>query len=228
MKRHTRPYGCTFPNCTKRFGSRNDWKRHENSQHFLQEMWRCERNRQGGGKCGKLVYHQDNFAQHLQRKHGIPLKSTQNEADCKSMHLGREGHHHFWCGFCNKLIQQQDSMNQGAWDMRFKHIGDHFDKNNYHIDDWIDIEENKKKSLIAKDGRKKSKGRSRTGQFDDDDSDLGEAGIPEPYVPGFSAPGSHASAGYGATQSGIYPSNRRRVDAGEIDAEGVSDEEFQM
>ncbi|RYP55378.1 hypothetical protein DL768_000133 [Monosporascus sp. mg162] len=42
-KRHSKPYGCTFPTCNKRFGSKNDWKRHENSQHFLLEVWRnCE------------------------------------------------------------------------------------------------------------------------------------------------------------------------------------------
>lgn len=228
MKRHTRPYGCTFPNCVKRFGSRNDWKRHENSQHFLQEMWRCEREVQNGGKCGKLVYQEDKLAQHLHRHHGIALNSAQNEDERKSMHLGREGHHHFWCGFCNKLIKQQDSMHQGAWDMRFKHIGDHFDKDNYHIDNWIDIGENRKKGLITKEERKKSRGRSGNGRYDDDDSDLGEAGIPESYVSEFSAPGLQTSAGYGPAQTGAYPRNRRRVEAGDMDAEGESDEDFPM
>ena len=33
MKRHTRPYGCTACECDKRFGSRSDWKRHEETVH---------------------------------------------------------------------------------------------------------------------------------------------------------------------------------------------------
>jgi hypothetical protein len=41
LKRHKRPYGCTFQNCNKCFGSKSDWKRHENSQHFQMPTWRC-------------------------------------------------------------------------------------------------------------------------------------------------------------------------------------------
>ncbi|KAL2129881.1 hypothetical protein VTI74DRAFT_7173 [Chaetomium olivicolor] len=41
QKRHLKPYSCTFPKCDKKFGSKNDWKRHENSQHFQLEIWRC-------------------------------------------------------------------------------------------------------------------------------------------------------------------------------------------
>lgn len=35
QKRHERPYGCTF--CSKTFGSKADWKRHEKSQHDHQQ-----------------------------------------------------------------------------------------------------------------------------------------------------------------------------------------------
>lgn len=223
MKRHTRPYGCTFPGCSKRFGSRNDWKRHENSQHFLQEMWRCEKKRQDGTKCGKLVHNEDIFAHHLERKHGIPIKSDQSETDCKSMHLGREGHHHFWCGFCDGLIKQPNNGQQGAWDVRFKHIGDHFDKENKHIENWIDVEENKKKGLITERDRKKKKLRYRNGRFDDD-SDLGEDGIPS-FVPEYNtAPVSHSPAGKSAATGG-YTFNKKRMDIGDADADAVSDDD---
>jgi hypothetical protein len=42
MKRHQKPYACTrVPGCDKRFGSKSDWKRHENDQHIQLQFWRC-------------------------------------------------------------------------------------------------------------------------------------------------------------------------------------------
>lgn len=43
MKRHARPWACTFLNCkkTKLFGSKADWKRHEFQQHGDVEVWEC-------------------------------------------------------------------------------------------------------------------------------------------------------------------------------------------
>ena len=205
MKRHTRPYGCTFAKCNKRFGSRNDWKRHENSQHFLSEMWRCSLERPNGSKCGHLSHDQQQFARHLELQHDIKDKSEESKTQCRNMHLGREGHHHFWCGFCDQLIAQ---AGPGAWDVRFKHIGDHFDKENRSIDDWVDIETNKKKKLIEteEEGRNADL-KSRI----DDDSDLGEDGIP--FVP-------NPYRG----QIGRF----RRIANEDVDADGVSDDETYM
>lgn len=230
MKRHTRPYGCTFSDCFKPFGSRNDWKRHENSQHFLSEMWRCEEPREDGTKCTKLAHSKDKFAKHLQSKHNFTVGSANNEAICARSHLGREAHHHFWCGFCNTLIAQQENMQHPAWDMRFKHIGDHFDKDNRHINDWIDIEMNKKKCLIPRDG-KKTKSRSHGARADDDDDDeLGDDGIPA-FVPGFPAPVSRALPGHDpgmpAQPSAFYTMSKSGImTAADDDADGVSDNEL--
>lgn len=205
MKRHTRPYGCTFAKCNKRFGSRNDWKRHENSQHFLSEMWRCDIERPNGNRCGHLSHDQLQFAKHLEVSHGYKAGTEEIKTRCRDMHLGREGHHHFWCGFCNKLIEQAEGIQPGAWDVRFKHIGDHFDKDNLNIDDWVDIEKNKKKKLIESEEKSKN---AITKMRLDDDSDLGEDGIPPLYVP----------------QAG----RARRVINEEADAEGVSDDECSL
>ena len=113
--------------------------------------------------------------------------------------------------------------------MRFKHIGDHFDKDNKHIEDWIDIELNLKKKLILTDDLwKKMKNQSRTGSFDEDDSDLAEADIPGAYGSGFSVPVLQGAVGYGAVQTGYIPKRRGMNHAGEMDADGVSDEEFRM
>jgi hypothetical protein len=52
MKRHDRPYGCTFSACNKTFGSKHDWKRHENSRHIFAQAGPCEEDLEGGFWCG--------------------------------------------------------------------------------------------------------------------------------------------------------------------------------
>ena len=148
MKLHVRTYGCTFPNCDESFGTLKDWKRHENSQHFLQETWRCE-------LCCKLSNDVNIFTNHLVSEHDLPRDSAEMNEACERMHLGREGHGHFWCGFCIKLIKQTAGIQQASWKMRLKHISEHFDYTNCKIGDWVDIEQQKKKSEITDDNRLK-------------------------------------------------------------------------
>jgi len=254
MKRHTRPYGCTFPNCWKRFGSRNDWKRHENSQHFLAEMWRCELLGPGNHKCGKLHHNGNAMRTHLTRKHttllqqemvlqrGVQFQQLVRHK-VTEMHLGQEGHYHFWCGFCNQLIAQKEGTHN-AWKERFKHIGDHYDKNDANIDKWICIEANKRKGSITKADRKKAKQRLRVGGLEEEDSDLGDSGIagiggPSPSLfnsaPGFTAPPRAFSPptghGPGMAMQGAAQdtSNKRRCIefAVDVDADNVSDDGWQ-
>ncbi|KAJ4178367.1 hypothetical protein NW767_014880, partial [Fusarium falciforme] len=49
LKRHAKPYSCTFLNCESHFGSKHDWKRHESRQHCQVEK---DCNRDGGFWCG--------------------------------------------------------------------------------------------------------------------------------------------------------------------------------
>ena len=171
MKRHTRPYGCTFQRCRKRFGSRNDWKRHENSQHFIQEIWVCTLPKGEDEECRRVLPNKPRLQKHLRVDHALSTDEA-NEERCDSMRLGRDGHHRFWCGFCERAIEQQRE-NQGAWDVRFKHIGDHFDKDDCHIDNWLCLDENKKKGLITPEDRKNAKRRMRMPVLmDDDESEL--------------------------------------------------------
>lgn len=229
MKRHARPYGCTFPNCYKRFGSRNDWKRHENSQHFLQEMWRCGLTTIDGKICGRLIHQQPAFVNHLQKRHNLDSTSLETHKYVKTMHLGREGHKNFWCGFCNTLIpqpesNQQDSIQTSAWVLRSKHIGDHFDKENLHINDWVCIEHNKKKSLITVQDKKKAKTRFRDGKAADD-SDLPDDGIPHKQDPQDSptfVPDEFEEK-ISIDMSMAASSKRKFEDVDDVDADGVSD-----
>lgn len=225
-KRHTRPYGCTFPRCFKRFGSRNDWKRHENTQHQLQDQWRCRIRNQDGSACAKLFQRESDMSLHLDNRHGHEGYHHDNLLHLDAIqhsHLGHEGHIHFWCGFCNDLIRQQKPAHQGTSDPRFQHIGDHFDKNKLTIDDWVDIEENKKKKFIPPP--KSTKHTSRDSSADE--SDLGDDGIPDPaaFVPGYTAPVS-GSSGYGTDlpmRRALYTVNKQ-LDL--EDADGESDNEF--
>ena len=148
MKRHTRPYGCTFPRCKKRFGSKNDWKRHENSQHFQQETYRCRYPDAAGQDCCQVFYCGDGFVTHLKHQHACTEEQAKEERN--ERHIGRNGQGRFWCGFCKNVLKL-DQRGIEAWDERFKHIGDHFNKENCDIKDWVCLESNKPKGLQVKE-----------------------------------------------------------------------------
>ncbi|WQF88672.1 Putative Zinc finger C2H2-type [Colletotrichum destructivum] len=143
MKRHLKPYGCTFPSCYKRFGSKNDWKRHENSQHFQVEMWQCHEKRADdeNESCGKFCLRRETFRSHLLREHKMK-ESSQVDKELEKCRVGRDGEPRFWCGFCVKIV---DITQKGpnAWAERFDHIDDHYaGRNNLskkNHSDWIPV-----------------------------------------------------------------------------------------
>ncbi|KAK4104047.1 hypothetical protein N658DRAFT_240116 [Parathielavia hyrcaniae] len=133
LKRHAKPYACTFAKCTKNFGSKNDWKRHENSQHFQLEIWRCaekagadrpDQHQQQQQECGKVCHRRESLKSHLERDHGIQELAVLEKklADCR---MGRNFESRFWCGFCQKTIEPTGKGGP-AHSERFDHIDDHF------------------------------------------------------------------------------------------------------
>lgn len=148
VKRHLKPYGCTYPKCHKRFGAKSDWKRHENSQHFQQEAWRCEYSNIEGKKCGEHCYRMAKFQEHLEKVHAINA-IDQVQQDLKRCKIGKNCQIQFWCGFCGS-IQKLEQRRNDAWDERFDHIARHFEKDNRCIDDWVCVEENKTKEQVRK------------------------------------------------------------------------------
>ncbi|PVH85156.1 hypothetical protein DL98DRAFT_583750 [Cadophora sp. DSE1049] len=150
MKRHERPYGCTFLSCNKDFGSKNDWKRHENSQHFHLETWRCDSERPEGGACAKVCYRRQTFQDHLKKEHQISEpEDVKKKIDvCR---IGRNCQARFWCGFCKRLV---DLKKKGleAWTERFDHIDDHFMGRGAFpkqgIQDWIPVDSDKPKGDV--------------------------------------------------------------------------------
>jgi len=135
-KRHTRPYGCTARFCLKQFGSKNDWKRHENSQHHRLESWKCSHPVPPYGPedvCSAMHFRKENFINHLKSSvHNIKTE-VEIKAWSEKSYIGGSDHHIFWCGFC-----ENDSGKQGrtirlknlgltGWDERFDHLGSHFE-----------------------------------------------------------------------------------------------------
>lgn len=150
MKRHEKPYGCTFLTCNKIFGSKNDWKRHENSQHFHLEIWRCSELTLDQNACTKVCYRRMTFQEHLRKDHHV-----EDEALIKSKtdrcRIGRNCQSRFWCGFCGKSV---DLKKKGldAWTERFDHIDDHFMGRGVpkqSIREWIPVDSDKPKGEVA-------------------------------------------------------------------------------
>jgi hypothetical protein len=178
MKRHIRPYGCTFESCHKTFGSKNDWKRHEN---FHLETWRCSLPHPSitsmpppcksspspaSGEsalipdthvCAKLTYRRPSFFAHLQSAH-VSFCSTASKAqiDAKidECRIGRNCQARFWCGFCKSLIELK-KKSLDAWNERFDHIDNHFMGKNGHeqknIKDWIPVDKMERRGSLSPD-----------------------------------------------------------------------------
>lgn len=121
MKRHYRPYWCT--QCPKRFGSKNDWTRHEDSQHLLHVIWKCDEATEApDGKCDKVCHHRELFQRHLTTHHQIHDAAVMNKKlnSCRI----QQGQTRFWCGFCTELIELKHTETN-AIKGRFSHIDDH-------------------------------------------------------------------------------------------------------
>lgn len=116
MKRHGRPYGCTSLSCDKKFGSKSDWRRHENSQHIVLEMWACD-------QCSRAYHRREVFKDHLMTDHDLRDEGelSLKLEDCR---VDRNSNTKFWCGFCEKVIQASTSPALG--NDRYDHIEDHF------------------------------------------------------------------------------------------------------
>jgi hypothetical protein len=149
MKRHEKPYGCTYPKCHKRFGAKSDWKRHENSQHFQLEAFRCDYKNSDGKECADHFLRMEHFKTHLASAHKITEDSLVAET-IKRRCIGKNCQQQFWCGFERKIIELKERRN-AAWDERFDHIAHHFEKDHLSIEDWVCVEENRTKRDLLRE-----------------------------------------------------------------------------
>lgn len=133
MKRHDKPYGCTFLCCKdKRFGSKNDWKRHENGQHqnlnHHIQVWQCNLS----GCSAEFHASIEAFKTHACKRHGI-MDINQFRALADQCSVGGQQDRRFWCGFCVKVVDGGEcgaSSGISAWASRCDHIDLHFSGKN--------------------------------------------------------------------------------------------------
>ncbi|KAI9681223.1 MAG: hypothetical protein M1817_002505 [Caeruleum heppii] len=138
LLRHKKVWGCTFFECNQEsFGSKSDWKRHENSQHFQIETFLCNQNDAGtGGKpCMKRFYRREKFQHHLRQHHNM-ANPEDLRRKAQEQRIGRSGQVRFWCGFCEKTVSLKSSGTK-AWDERFDHIDHHLREKQYTMGDWL-------------------------------------------------------------------------------------------
>jgi hypothetical protein len=150
---HTRAFACVFKfaGCDATFGSKNEWKRHVQSQHLNLTAWLCTQ-----GSCGKAhgpkgnptvgseFNRKDLFTQHVRRMHvpagvkkklqktaaGKDIPDPDFEAMLKKLQVNcliikRRGPDKLCCPVpgCHHIFQGQN-----PWDERMEHVGKHVEK----------------------------------------------------------------------------------------------------
>ncbi|KAL6711824.1 hypothetical protein ACN47E_002867 [Coniothyrium glycines] len=194
LKRHNKPYGCTYPGCSQHFGAKSDWKRHENSQHFQQEVFRCAQISLNGRMCGGFEYCEMRIVRHLKDHHKMNSPDEVTEAKNRSR-IGKNYQGTFWCGFCKCIVKLNKQYND-AWCERFDHIANHFEVEEKAIRDWICMETNKAKGVAAQESPE-SQGSEDSEEVDEVDAQ-GEDDDDSPFPSDFA---SHA----GASQTLAFP-----------------------
>lgn len=135
-----RPFPCPLAayGCGASFGSKNEWKRHVNTQHLRLSFWRCD---QCPDKPSSNDFNRkDLFTQHVRRMH-LPNGRRQTTSNARSAarddnadeqflqdaakrcyRIERSPPEQSCCIFCEKQFH-----GRGSWDERMEHIGGHFE-----------------------------------------------------------------------------------------------------
>jgi hypothetical protein len=149
IKRHQKPYGCTYPKCHNRSGSKSDWMRHEKVQHLQLKAFRCDYANNSGQICGHYCHCGTQFRKHLEEAHNITSEDY-IQTDFKRCMIGENYQDQYWCGFCRQILKLK-GKHQAALKERFNHIASHFEKEKLSIDDWLCVKENRTKVDLRRD-----------------------------------------------------------------------------
>jgi hypothetical protein len=172
LKRHSRPWGCTSDGCYKTFGSKNDWKRHENSQHYQLETWRCAAACPTSriAQCAKLFSRREPFSAHLRREHGVVDEGRVRD-ECRTSRIGRNWQSGFWCGFCKRIVRLQ-RRGLEAWDERFNHIDNEHFKKGEAIEEWFPMDKDVPKGALRKERARERSDRAEDAGESEEETDL--------------------------------------------------------
>ncbi|OJD27004.1 hypothetical protein ACJ73_01601 [Blastomyces percursus] len=134
-------YACT--KCFEQFDEKKEWMRHENTQHFQLQAWRCSQPStippstispsmaHLTTECSQLFYEKKGFKEHLSTLH----ECEETEAVAAASVIGRNGQRQTWCGFCRTLVLLHKE-GQEAWEERFDHIEKYYQSGQV-IDNWL-------------------------------------------------------------------------------------------
>lgn len=125
---HTRPFECifSFANCHHTFGSKNEWKRHVNSQHLLFNYWECDR--QSCVAVKSVFNRKDLFSLHVRRMHSagsacaVANEKVQEMVErCRRQRRSPPP----WkkCGHCGKEWGRGDEFSE-----KMEHVGAHMER----------------------------------------------------------------------------------------------------
>lgn len=135
------PYGCDST-----FGSKNEWKRHVNTQHMRLYYWRCDQC--DNNKKPNDFNRKDLFIQHVRRMHpvetiststkkttkqsGKPIKGTSEDHALsvlaeRCFKQDRSPPTESGCHFCEATFEDIDDASQAPWDKRLEHIAHHME-----------------------------------------------------------------------------------------------------
>jgi hypothetical protein len=142
MKRHSKPYGCTYDKCYRQFGSKSDWIRHERKRHSLQDSWRCvlhpSQTALGDQPCLKVFPSRQQFVDHLRGDHNLTKENNPDEFNSQvtKQHLNTDFQPQYWCGFCQAILRLVKKGKEGIHE-RYDHIAQHITGEGWHMDDWM-------------------------------------------------------------------------------------------
>lgn len=132
--------------CTSTFGSKNEWKRHVNTQHMRLAYWRCDQC-DCSNKRPNDFNRKDLFIQHVRRMHPIecaPAPKKPSKQSAKNSKGGTEEQTlntiaerclmhdrsppaRSGCHFCDATFEITSTGEQGQWDKRLEHVAQHME-----------------------------------------------------------------------------------------------------
>lgn len=139
-KRHEKNFGCTFDECYSKFGTKWEWKRHEQNQHIQNEAWRCKY-KEGNTQCQSLFSESKAFEEHLIEHFDKSNRRVGKEEFAKEVedcHLPKKWLGSYWCGYCPGIIRSMKKYGRDMDDERVEHIGGHIHQG-CRSSDWVEL-----------------------------------------------------------------------------------------
>lgn len=139
--RRAKVFICSFKRygCDSTFGSKNEWKRHINSQHIKKSFWRCDlgncnvSQQQRHPRVPNDFNRKDLFMQHVRRMHApwgraaAPSSRKKDQFEKQIILVTNRCHVRLRnpppksrCGFCSSTFTN--------WEMRLEHVGRHYEQ----------------------------------------------------------------------------------------------------